>query len=792
MKKVYLILGILQLLITTTFAQSKTDTLFVMKLGDIAGQYHVKNEMDSLIFYKPQDPNSAQYIHRIRIYGGKFTMGSPDLETSRNTDEKQHQVNVSDFLISKFEITNEQYAEFLNKAGVGADGLYPAGKFPTQALLYPNSSNLFYDTSLSKWVSYSPTLPAVCVTWYGASEFASYYGGSLPTEAQWEYAARARTNTAFYCGDCLASSDAKYNWAYPYGSCIKTTNTIQSWVNNVGTYPLNPFSLADMAGNALEWCSDWYGDYASNEETNPTGATTGTRKVYRGGSWASPAKYCRSAWRGNQTPNFYHNSLGFRVAFPDTELPKSDGNLYVMKDGVPSATFNLQTSVDSLIFYRSKQESISRLPGILTTDPNISIFTQALYLTHLADSIRQTEDKSYRATQYFKDEYNSFQIITPSARKYGYTVFVENNDVLKSYGINSLNDLILKAKEWYPTDSKYDNDYSNKKNSLNQFIAYHLVNKAIYYNKFFYTRNTVKGYIPDEFIETMLENRVIRASLVNTNVTLNTNTDFSTIVPALSSKGYINGVSHKINKLLVYSPAVEQMLQNTRLRFDFASLLPELTNNNIRCSEGFMPINNSSGDRFGFQANYLKDISWSKDTRLLYLAGKNNQWNAYQADELMALGAYDLTVRLLPVPPGTYELRYGYNAYSKRSITQIYIDGIPVGIPIDLKIDGTDPRIGYINDNQTTDNGYENDKLMRNHGYMKAPNTIFSNNVLMRNSSSDLRFIIGTFTFTDYKAHTIRFQSVTSDNSKQLILDYFEYVPQSIYEPVSGEPEGRE
>ena len=234
------------------------------------------------------------------------------------------------------------------------------------------------------------------------------------------------------------------------------------------------------------------------------------------------------------------------------------------------------------------------------------------------------------------------------------------------------------------------------------------------------------------------------------------------------------------------------MLQNTRIRFDIVSLFPEFANNNIRGSRDFMKKNNSSGDRFGFEDVYIKDVTISKDTRLIYLAGKDGQWANYQSDELMGLGSYDITMRLLPVPPGTYELRFGYSANSLRSVTQIYVDNKPVGIPLDLRIMANDPRVGWIIDSSTEDNGVENDKMMRNRGYMKGPDTYYYGQTIVRNYSGSLRRIIGTFTFTDYSSHTLRFKSVIENPQSQCMMDYFEYVPKSVFNPSDGTPEARE
>jgi uncharacterized surface protein with fasciclin (FAS1) repeats len=438
------------------------------------------------------------------------------------------------------------------------------------------------------------------------------------------------------------------------------------------------------------------------------------------------------------------------------------------------------------------QPSIAVLPALIAKNKDISIFSEALILTHLRDSLLLIKDETYKPSKIFKDEYDNFVIVNPKERRYGYTAFIEDNDLLRSYGINSLQDLIAKANELYPSGKGYENDFTNRKNSLNQYIAYHLINKAIYYNKFFYTRNTINGYVPDEFIETMLSNRILRASFVNRRITFNWQSDFTAKVREIGAQTTVNGLYHLLDEMLVYSPGVESMLQNTRIRFDIVSLFPEMINNNIRASEGFMSENNSSGDRFGFEVGYLTGIKSSSDTRLIYMSAKNGQWGAFQADEFHGLGAYDITIKLLPVPPGTYELRFGYSAWDGRSVTQIYIDGKPVGIPLDLKITADNPKVGSLLDENTDDDGVENDKMMRNRGYMKAPNTVFTQGMSLRNIPASLRRIIGTFTFTEYAPHTIRYKSVDGLLNKQCEMDYFEFVPKSIFNPASGEPEARD
>ena len=276
----------------------------------IASVPDVTNGSKTVNFNFADIPTSA-------IPSGTFTMGSPTTEVNRIDDERQYEVTLSAFRMSKYEITNAQYAAFLNAKGIGSDGIWAAAPvYPTQALIYAdNYSGLTY--SGSQWVPVAgyENAPVINVTWYGATEYATYIGGTLPTEAQWEYACRAGTTAPFNTGNYLTNLQANYNWAYPYNDGINSVTTYPGMTQAVGTYPANAWGLFDMHGNVWEWCNDWYGTYPTTTQTNPTGATTGSRRVIRGGSWALSAQYCRSACRRYYRPDNNRSYIGFRVVF---------------------------------------------------------------------------------------------------------------------------------------------------------------------------------------------------------------------------------------------------------------------------------------------------------------------------------------------------------------------------------------------------------------------------------------------------------------------------------------------
>jgi formylglycine-generating enzyme required for sulfatase activity len=258
----------------------------------------------------------ADKIQTALIPAGTFTMGSPSSEVNRSSIETQHSVMLSAFRMTKYEITNSQYAEFLKAKSIGSDGKYAGGAYPSQTLI-TNNSTLGLTYNGSQWIPVSgyENSPVINVTWYGATEFAIYVGGALPTESQWEYACRGGTTTPFRTGSCLHNTDANYVWQYPYNACNNTVTSSPGKTQAVGTYAANAYGLYDMHGNVWEWCSDWYGTYPTTAQTNPTGPAIGSYRVIRGGGWDNSARNCRSAHRYGSSPDDNANNIGFRVAF---------------------------------------------------------------------------------------------------------------------------------------------------------------------------------------------------------------------------------------------------------------------------------------------------------------------------------------------------------------------------------------------------------------------------------------------------------------------------------------------
>lgn len=267
-------------------------------------------------------------IEYIRIPAGAFYMGSPESEPERDSDEVQHLVTITqDYDISKCEISNEQYIKFLNAKNVGADGKLDGNT------LISGSKELQFVGGTWKVVAGKERYPVVYVSWIGALAFASWAGGKLPTEAQWEYACRgeypnkaSEKNTKPFglgSGNTLYPGMSNFAWLYRYsldnkGEYFDYSIPSSSGTKPVGFYTTGSYGLNEMHGNVWEWCSDLYdanygSSNAANPVTDPIGGTSGTERMLKGGSWFFFARCCRSAYRMHSEPEMVNSNIGFRI-----------------------------------------------------------------------------------------------------------------------------------------------------------------------------------------------------------------------------------------------------------------------------------------------------------------------------------------------------------------------------------------------------------------------------------------------------------------------------------------------
>jgi formylglycine-generating enzyme required for sulfatase activity len=259
----------------------------------------------------------------VHLAGGVFMMGSPDGEPGRFANEGPvHEVQLSAFDITTTEVTTNQYATWLETAlGAGlvevdeSAGLISgstAGAHPGRPYLGLAGSGLGYRDGAFAVDPGHENHPILLVTWYGADAFCRSNRWRLPSEAEWEYACRAGTETALYSG-ALTETECALDAGL---------DAIGWYCGNSGDLPHaveqkqpNGFGLVDMSGNAAEWCNDWYDPlyYGISEREDPPGPENGVQKVARGGAWESWASFCRSARRIRQLPGYLDTAtFGFR------------------------------------------------------------------------------------------------------------------------------------------------------------------------------------------------------------------------------------------------------------------------------------------------------------------------------------------------------------------------------------------------------------------------------------------------------------------------------------------------
>jgi formylglycine-generating enzyme required for sulfatase activity len=260
----------------------------------------------------------AKGTEQLWVPAGSFLMGTSEQQASEllaqnppswvarelPSEQPQHQVRISQgYWIDKFEVTNAAFLEFVNASGYQTRALWSE---PGWAWLNGRSVP---DSNFLKIAAEQPNHPRVHVTWFEAEAYATWRGGRLPSEAEWEYAARGAESLMYPWGNTFDAS--KTNLLNSPG--LTVVGRFPSGVSWVGAH--------DMAGNAMEWVQDWLdvNYYALGVEVDPKGPETGERKVEKGGWWGSNPFVARSAYRHFEDPPDYADEhIGFRIVSPNS------------------------------------------------------------------------------------------------------------------------------------------------------------------------------------------------------------------------------------------------------------------------------------------------------------------------------------------------------------------------------------------------------------------------------------------------------------------------------------------
>lgn len=499
--------------------------------------------------------------------------------------------------------------------------------------------------------------------------------------------------------------------------------------------------------------------------------------------------------------------------------------------------------------------STALLPDLLKSyDELFGLMSEALSVTGVDELIRETKRNDceglYGTT--FQREWQKSNGISiakiPETHYVKFTILAIPDVIFKENGIETFAQLVNFANEWYGekyySDVDYD-DYTSRNNPLNRFVSYLVIDRSLQYSGGFVQDNIkLKNGFDSElsngadklvdrydYFETLLDNgRPLKVtkpysmpadeSLANQivinygqnkgatcrnidmrnhiNVKVIPVSEFKTLVETEIDfkQEAINGMIHPINKLLVYNN--DEMKGNVlyeRMRWNFMSFFPELTNNNIRWAYG---TDDAKWCYYMVPDGYCERIKFnSAESHMYYLyphSGSSSSWADYQGDEIITAGMYDFEYRIPHVPAGNYELRLGTCLCDSRGVAQVYVDGKVTGIPVDLRTEAASElvrqRFAFVLDSDLDDEEAieEDDKARRNRGWMKGPASAFVNSgkTTLRDSYNSARLIIGTFSLTDGD-HWIRFKNVMEgDNTvAEFMHNYFEIVPKGIITDVS-------
>ena len=463
-------------------------------------------------------------------------------------------------------------------------------------------------------------------------------------------------------------------------------------------------------------------------------------------------------------------------------------------------------------------------------NPATTIFAQALKYCGFYDILNEYYDDSYTigldsvgptSRVYLTKGDSKYQLLYWEKRKKCFTIFIEPDEVLARYDIHSLEDLEQYAKkvydEVYP-DAKDVTDPTDPRNSLNRFLAYHILPCKLDYGSF-NTRSDLMDFFnagitdPEDYFSPLAPHSLMRISTevksrlsyinglkkvekgttdyngpVRQGIRILTPGEMGDVVQLA-----MNGIIHYIDDILVYDNEVRNVWLDRRLRIDCGTMSPDFINSGAR---GAYPYEGSGNRSIGFKdpENY---IAINKDYRI-QLRPVEKTTNTYEGDAVDIDGMFDMYVKLPAVPhDGTWQLRMSFRALSQCGIVQYYMTSTapggevtndmwkPLGLPIDLRVNLDDSAVGWIKDDELEDEEAIDalDKSMKNRGWMKGPDSqITQYERPHRDEDHQGRCIISTEFMYSNMDYYLRFKQILDKAGAQYCLDYLELVPKSVYD----------
>lgn len=492
------------------------------------------------------------------------------------------------------------------------------------------------------------------------------------------------------------------------------------------------------------------------------------------------------------------------------------------------------------------------LPDFVVNNPRYSIFGQALLATGWRDSMMVLEDASYEPplsttlpgggeVGTSSVRYNQW----PMTRKYLYTCFAESDSIMfLREGIRDLDGLRAYAKQVYPEGADIE-DETDPRNSLHKFVGYHLYdvqrpkNKLVI-NKYYvamhdwftwYDQICDEEYRVEQYYVSMQPNMLLYVQNANTVDKDNSSakgvpvlncpytpynplyTSAMTMQDSYGGKPIIrilndeadqycqNGVLHGLNNMLVYSDEVKADVFHRRIRMDLRTFLSEGVNNSVIYDgdKGYNWYNTAFPDGF------FKNVRFTSNNTTYILYEGCTPHDYLHGDHFTLTGNFDFTIKVGPIPKGSYEVRLSFATKGAGAVVQVYMDGVPCGIPIDSRVAAYSGDTGWIQDwlaiqesgssrfagmgeSEEDPYGLENDKNLRNHGYMKAPNCYvgvnyhnlsYGDNLTARNVDTRLRKILNIVNWTEDGTHELRLVAMRAGDFD---MDFIEFMPTDLLE----------
>ena len=469
---------------------------------------------------------------------------------------------------------------------------------------------------------------------------------------------------------------------------------------------------------------------------------------------------------------------------------------------------------------------------VLKLDERATLFTDALKATGLKDSLYIYKDESYDGSQYETYPYFSDGRpetgFAPEERLVGFTLLVIPDSILaEKYGITTLQQLYEEACRRY--DPQYGgegeawHDFSqlaDRRNPLNRFMSYLILDRNVIdksrltpycpqykdetKREFGVNTNLVN---PEDWHYTLLEHSIInaqrltklknpgRGKLGEHYINRRWDEDCQTVGalvtrPTAARNTALNGIYFYIDDIVAFDQQTTNVTLNRRIRMDLSSFFPELFTNDIRLNgdptRTEEDITGAYGRNYYFPEGYLDGVKGSG--HFIYRRPHANFGNYFGDEWNMKDGDYDLTFRLPPVPSRvteTYQIRLGFTKTNTRGICQIYFDGKPQGIPLDMTKSLSDvyPQLVSSFDELSEDEKTEDRKTLKNLGYYRGPGSALLNNGrdIGYNYPLFYRLVICTVPIDPNEDHYLRFRNVSNNGSDELMLDYIELVPKSVY-----------